>query len=290
MGIESSAAAFLIASKRVGVAFDRSITIGRQSVNFGPASLRTSLKRAGLQVSAERQQAIFEGDGYAEAFLSALGATSTDSLDNSHYEAATHVVDLNLPIDDTLKCKFSAVIDSGSTEHVFNYPQAIKNCMEMVEIGGHYLGIVPTTNLSGHGFYQFSVELMYRIFSSENGFETERVYIAAQEPGALWLRAPDPASIGARVEYQSSRPAYIYVRARRTAVVPIFRKYPQQSDYVGYWQRELGDHIRRRGRKAKMIQILAGGLPDPVKRLISRVLAATASKRATLVNVDIFSD
>lgn len=290
MAIESSMAAFLIASRQAGVAYDRSVTIGRQSVNFGPASLRTSLKRAGLDVSVERQRAIFEGDGYAEAFLVALGATSTHSLDNSHYEAATHVVDLNLPIDDALKCRFSAVVDSGSTEHVFNYPQAIKNCMEMVEVGGHYLGIVPTTNLSGHGFYQFSVELMYRIFSSENGFETERVYIAAQEPGALWLKAPDPANIGARVEYQGSRPAYIYVRARRTAAVPIFRTYPQQSDYVGYWAGDLGDHIRRRGRKATMIRTMIGGLPDPVKRLSSRVLAATASKNATLVNVDIFSD
>ena len=60
---------------------------------------------------------------------------------------------MNEAIPDSLKGKFSCVLDGGTLEHVFNFPQAIKNAMEIVAIGGHFLGVVPANNFSGHGFY-----------------------------------------------------------------------------------------------------------------------------------------
>ena len=69
-----------------------------------------------------------------------------------------------------LKNKYTLVIDGGCLEHIFNFPVAIKNCMEMLQEGGHFIGITPANNLMGHGFYQFSPELYFRIFSKENGF------------------------------------------------------------------------------------------------------------------------
>ena len=57
------------------------------------------------------------------------------------------------------------MIDSGSLEHVFNISQALRNCLEMVESGGHFISIGPANNAMGHGFYQFSPELYFRILS-----------------------------------------------------------------------------------------------------------------------------
>ena len=94
----------------------------------------------------------------------------TISIDASAYENATMVHDMNLPVGDELKQKFSVVIDGGTLEHVFNFPTAIRNCMEMLKVGGHFFAHTMANNFMGHGFYQFSPELFYRVFSPENGF------------------------------------------------------------------------------------------------------------------------
>lgn len=59
--------------------------------------------------------------------------------------------------------KYSMVLDGGSLEHVFNFPVAVRNCMQMLQVGGHYLAITPANNFMGHGFYQFSPELYFSI-------------------------------------------------------------------------------------------------------------------------------
>jgi hypothetical protein len=86
------------------------------------------------------------------------------TLDNSAYEGAAIVIDLNAPLPDALKNRFTAVIDGGCLEHIFNFPQAIKNSMEMLSIGGHFLGITPANNFCGHGFYQFSPGALFSHF------------------------------------------------------------------------------------------------------------------------------
>src|SRR5437762_12288642 len=104
----------------------------------------------GFSVEDAKIQQIFERTGgYAEEFLKYLGAKTVHSLDNSDYEGATHVHDMNKPIPGHLKAQYSVVLDGGSLEHIFNFPVAIQNCMEMVQVGGHYLGITPTNNFVG---------------------------------------------------------------------------------------------------------------------------------------------
>jgi hypothetical protein len=75
-------------------------------------------------------------------------------------------------------------LDGGTTEHVFNFPTALTNAMQMVETGGHLVIITGGNNFCGHGFYQFSPELFYRALSAENGFEMKR--LIAAEVGGNW--------------------------------------------------------------------------------------------------------
>src|SRR5690606_18138908 len=122
---------------------------------------------------------------YADDFLrDALGARELDVMDYSAYEGAAVIHDLNQPVPGALHERFDAVIDGGALEHIFNFPVALSNLMNMTKPGGRVFLFLPANNLCGHGFYQFSPELMFRVFTEANGFETERVTLwEAAYPG-----------------------------------------------------------------------------------------------------------
>ena len=107
---------------------------------------------------------------YADDLFHGLGATTLDVMDVSGFEGANILHDLNQPVDTRLHNAYDCVFDGGALEHVFNFPLALKNCIEMVKVGGCFITITPANNWCGHGFYQFSPELFYRILSRENGF------------------------------------------------------------------------------------------------------------------------
>lgn len=204
-------------------------TIGRQAL-FGDNSDYASL----LGISVDEFASIrAESDGLCEGLLRHLGAASSDSLDLSAYEGATILHDLNEAIPTHLKERFDVVIDGGSLEHVFNYPAALRNVMEMVKPGGKLIIITPANNQCGHGLYQISPELMYRSLSAENGYRIQDIFLRSGESDVIGLK--DPASDGKRREITTSEPTLMYVVALREAAVPLFRKWPQQSDYVAIW-------------------------------------------------------
>ena len=74
---------------------------------------------------------------------------------------------MNNPIDTVHHEKYDVVIDGGSLEHIFNFPVAISNCMMSLKKGGSLFMFTTCNNHTGHGFYQFSPELMYRIFQKK---------------------------------------------------------------------------------------------------------------------------
>ena len=242
MGFDVNGVRCLLAARAAGVKFERSAMIGRQKMHLLPQSLGDLMQRFGYQDSLHQAQRILsEDERFAEPFLRLLGAVHIDSLDASDYEKASCIHDMNTPIPDQYKSKYSVVIDSGTLEHVFNFPVAIKNCMEMTEVGGFYIGVTPVNNFMGHGFYQFSPELYFRVFSPVNGFITESVHIFEDVPNAQWIKLTDPDVLGKRVEMVNSQPAYIAIPARKSGNKDIFKHYPQQSDYSAIWKNTESD-------------------------------------------------
>lgn len=239
MGFEAATIEFLLWSRDAGLRFDRVLTIGRQGLHVTQAELRTILEAHGLDPS--RAQPILAGDrGFAEPLLTYIGAGSVDSLDVSDYEGATILHDMNRPLPDSYHNRFSMVIDGGSIEHVFEYTTALRNCMEAVEVGGHFITITPANNLLGHGFYQISPELFYRALTPENGFEIVRLVLFENPWKRVWYEVADPEQVRSRVELAGGREACLIVCAKRTSIQPIFAKPPQQSDYSMLWQASGG--------------------------------------------------
>lgn len=239
MGLDVNGTLFLLTARETGVDFSRTAMIGRQELLIDPSRLAENLRRFGLPAEEASQ---LVADGFSEGFFELLGALDVTSFDLSSYEHASVQHDFNLPIHERYKGKYTAVLDGGTLEHVFNYPQAIKNCMEMVAQGGHFLAITPANNQMGHGFYQFSPELFYRVLSAENGYMIERMMIFEEAPGSSWYDVADPDAVRERVTLINGQSTMLLVIARRTSTVEIFRQMPQQSDYAATWAGQRGVH------------------------------------------------
>ena len=251
MGIKTSVAALLVRAREKGARFDSTATVGRQSLTVPVADLANMAKRRGI---TEPDWHSFAADGYCEDFLrSYLGAQAVTSFDASPYQNASVVHDFNQPVPAAYLAAFDAVIDGGTMEHIFDVRQVLANYMGMVKEGGSLFIITPANNLCGHGFYQFSPELFYRVFSDDNGFRVESLclietasHFVERSRRQAVFQTVDPATLRRRISIVGDKPVSLYVHARRIAVKPLFATPPQQSDYKASWQEaESGEELSR---------------------------------------------
>jgi hypothetical protein len=235
MGITNSFAKFLLLSKKNGADFSHTLTLGRLRLYTDKPSLNSTARQLGLNINFDATA----GDEYAEKFFGLLGAQTTDSMDYSDYEQANVIHDLNQPLPQQLHGKYTAVIDSGTLEHVFNFSVAVKSCMDALTKGGFYIGITPANNLLGHGFYQFSPELFFRIFSPANGFTMHHVMLGVLgKDGEVekWYTVKDPADVKSRVTIKNFRETFLCVAAQKTETKDALSSPPLQSDYAEAWR------------------------------------------------------
>src|ERR1700692_647106 len=254
MGIDRYFAEFLGCAHKAGVDFSRTGTVGRLNLFIDHRSLHAVLRETCGAVTDDDVRAVHTGSGgYVEELLRGRGHKEPISFDAAADEGASRIHDMNLPIGDDLKRRFSVVIDGGTLEHVFNFPVAIQNCMQMLDVGGHFFSHTMANNFMGHGFYQFSPELFYRVFSPENGFRMHRVVMFEQRVGRpRWYEAADPNDINERVELINGRPTYLFVHAERVADVPIFAAAPQQADYAAHWSRNAKPRYGSQGLRGRV--------------------------------------
>lgn len=246
MAIDSNLARFLLAASKEGVSFENTITLGRLNYYLGVKETVRLLRGFGLDSARFPELMDYQSSRYSEPLFMALGAKRVESMDASGFEGATVVHDLNLPVPASLKGQFDVVCDGGTIEHVFNFPGAIGSCMAMAKCGGHVFLATPANNFFGHGFFQFSPELWFRVFSKENGFEVRRAVAVEYGPLVRWYEISDPNDICERVTLINRYPVLLMVCARKTAEVVPFATFPQQSDYVPRWNGS-GDEASRRG-------------------------------------------
>ena len=240
MGLDANGVRLLLWAKTRGATFDRTLTLGRQGFMCSPAELRRAFREFCVSASEAELAECFRhepmGPLYADAFWRLLGARDPVSVDRSDFEGATLQHDLNEPFATSHHAAYDFVFDGGTLEHIFDYPGALRHCLELVRPGGHFLTIAPADNHLGHGFYQVSPELFFRVFDASNGYALrELVLFKAVDPHARFWRVRDPAQTGLRTELRSRDPLYLAALAQRAEVRPLFQSPPQQSDYVAAW-------------------------------------------------------
>ncbi len=200
------------------------LMLGRQSVQLSPTEFRSITGRT-----------MTEADNYAEALLLQIAqAEHVDSLDYSDYEGATIVADLSKPIPESVLAPYDLVIDGGTIEHVFNVNEALANCIRACAKDGFIVHILPANNFNGHGFWQFSAEVFFALYSEANGFDQTEVMFVSLDQKKHWYRARPP-QFGRRVHVHSKYPTHLLVKTRK-----LFSGYREprilQSDYVAQWE------------------------------------------------------
>ncbi len=209
-------------------------------------------------------------------FTELLGVRNLQVLDNSNYEGAGLVHDLNLTIPKNLENSFDVIVDSGTFEHVFNFPVAISNCMKMLKVGGTLFICTPTNNYMGHGFYQFSPEVFFRILDKDNGFEIKNAILVKHPYPAAELSSNqkmydviDPNLIRQRGGLMSKFPALIMIEAKKISDTEIFKKYPQQSDYSTLWNKTENNIPKKENVSLKnKIKKILDRLPKKLRNFI----------------------
>ena len=174
----------------------------------------------------------FSDDTYADNILfENFNLKSLNSLDYSEFENADIICDLNEPIE-KLKKQFDTILDFGTSEHVFNISQCLKNISDLCKINGHIIHCLPANNNCGHGFWQFSPELFFNMYSKKNGFKNTEIFLINLFDKKNWYKV-NKQKLGERLELNSSEPLYILVKTKK--IEKNYFKNINQSDYEYQW-------------------------------------------------------
>ena len=179
--------------KKTGFIKGNVLTLGQQSVWIN--SIQTSkifknhnLKKWDLKedIDYRNNNKYFkntpkENNLSCKALLTIMGADNVEAMDISDYEGADIIHNLNTPISKSLFEKYDAIIDSGTLEHIFDVPTALKNLCDMLKPDGSLFLAYPCSNSIDHGFYSFSPTLFFDFFEA-NGFTNLRAYLCEGSP------------------------------------------------------------------------------------------------------------
>jgi hypothetical protein len=270
MGITSNCAKFLLYARGLGVSYASTITLGRQQLMINESEAIQLAARSPIDAARIRNSE------YAEPLFEMLGASHIDSMDHSGFEKATVIHDLNSSLPNHLQSKYSAVFDGGTLEHVFNFPQAVKSCMDMLCVGGHFVSITPANNYCGHGFYQFSPELFFSVFSEEFGFRIKTVIVFVETPELRevnWYKIKDPREVKHRVVLTNGNPTTLMVVAEKIKDTKDIKLTPFQSDYAHIWA--VYDSInedKKIGNESRWIHYYRRFTPEFIKKFIRNVV------------------
>ena len=224
MGIDAHGLNCMKYAKKFGD-FGETVTLGRQNILISSSKMKTIFGR-GIDWKSEK---------FCERLLSTyFGAKVTDSIDNSSYEGASHIHDMNQPMPGDFK-EYDTVMDLGTIEHVFNISQALNNMIRLCKKGGQILHVSPGNNFCGHGFWQISPELFFSLYSEKNGFKDTEVFVASRKRKNTWYKVKPPAP-GQRVPLMSR--TKLYTICRTVLVDKDISRNVQQSDYVEAWTKD----------------------------------------------------
>lgn len=226
MGIDIAGLRFLRYALS-GQALGDTLTLGRQEIHISAQILRHETGMTNPDASNPFCEWLLE---------TSFSASKVASMDISNYEHATLIHDINKPIPIALMNRFDSVLDFGTLEHVFNFPQAVQNCIAMCKTDGMIVHVLPANNQCGHGFWQVSPELFFSLYNETNGFCDTEVYLVSPNRPSEFFRVKKPTN-GQRANVKSKNDLVVAVFTRKSRN-QIGDLSVQQSDYVEEWSNQ----------------------------------------------------
>jgi hypothetical protein len=221
MGIDIQGFKHLLYCKQYG-SFKDTLTIGRQELHIDPAIIKNYCPEYTYKKYCEHLLIYF------------FGSTFVDSIDNSNYENASIIFDMNNKINTKIiNKKYDTIIDYGTLEHIYHINNALYNISALCKTNGQIIHILPSNGFNGHGFWQMSPELFFSLYSEVNGYTNTELFIM-DTVDLSKIDKLSPPKPGQRLMIQSSNPIYIAVKTN------LYRDSfnhdnIQQSDYNYIW-------------------------------------------------------
>lgn len=244
MGLDISSIRYHLYLKRNGFTFENVAMLGRHTF-FGvsPHDLIRLAQEFQFPLSREQAVSLFdEAKGYVEPYFKWLGAINVDSFDASDYEQASHLWDMNQPLNESYRGMYDFVFDGGTLEHIFHYTSALREALTLPKINGLFHSATPANSFLGHGFYQFSPDLPYEILTEINGYFNMGVYLVEERFCPKFYEVIPPGPSRGRILASSAWPVNMHFCGRRTGAVPA-RLIAMQPDYSLAWK--TGQHQER---------------------------------------------
>ncbi len=172
---------------------------------------------------------------------------------------------MNKPIEN-LNEKFDTIIDFGTSEHIFNVVENLSNISKFCKNNGIILHSLPANNNCGHGFWQFSPELFFSLYSENNGFSDTEIFIFNTHNKYEWWKV-EKQKLGERLEISSDAPLYVLVKTIKKSETQ--NKDVQQSDYIERWNE---NSINHKDIKKKKLSILWKNIKDNYKKFFIKII------------------
>jgi SAM-dependent methyltransferase len=254
------------------------MTLGRQDVFVSFRELEQQAALAGFALSpavpepAPKPEAAAAGYISDGCLLRSLGFSGVHTADVSDYEGAEWVLDLNAPeLPAELTGAFDVVLDSGTLEHVFHVPHALRSVVRLLRPGGRVIHIAPSSNHMDHGFFMFSPTLFADYYRA-NGFTINRLQILRYTHPLLtspWLLYDYPLDNPHIIEFgRLDRALYAIVCVATKGPTSTGDCVPQQSMYAA-----------AHGAPADVSATPSGGLKQRLRRLPGAVAAYHVFRR-----------
>jgi hypothetical protein len=239
----------------MGMTFQTFDLLKKNIDEFGKLGNVLTLGRLGNQIDTKKLKLFglennkaFYKEYSDEILIEYLGANSVDSIDNSDFESANIIHDMNNELNDIIK-KYDTIIDIGTSEHVFNINQNLKNISKLCKTGGRIIHCLPANNQCGHGFWQFSPELFFGLYDESNGYQSTNLYlIDSYNDKSYWQIKKKPKE--ERLELNSFSPLYIFVTTVKKLENTIQKA--QQSDYEYVWEKKLDNTNSIKNNKSSL--------------------------------------
>ncbi|MEQ8510327.1 MAG: class I SAM-dependent methyltransferase [Rhodospirillaceae bacterium] len=173
----------------------------------------------------------------ADEFFMLIGFEAHTALDNSGYEGAKLIHDLNDPNPpEEFREKFDVIYDGGTFEHLFNVPIAFSNLYHFLNKDGFVIHDVPVNNYVDHGFYQFSPTLFWHYYGL-NGYKLHQSVLLKHTNDVLGPMIVIPHYTPETNKYTRKMNDYSYALhfvAQKTSA-STQRLVPEQSKYTNAW-------------------------------------------------------
>ena len=251
----------------MGMTFQTFDLLKKTIDEFGELGDVLTLGRLGNQIDKKKLKLLglenniaFSKEYCDEILMDYFGANLVHSIDNSNFEGANIIFDMNEELESITK-QYDTIIDIGTSEHVFNINQNLKNMSKLCKRGGKIIHCLPANNQCGHGFWQFSPELFFSLYNESNGYKSTRLHlIDNNNDKSYWQINKKPKN--ERLELNSFTPLYIFVVTIKK-LENIIQK-AQQSDYEYVWNKKLVN-IQSDTKKKSTSSIIWKKIKDKIK-------------------------